>query len=425
MKQQFGFPYPTFTSAPGAMTVNEFVQTFGAAMHNPDTYLGWIKDGIDIRKLNPNGVYLKHLNLRTIVRGSPDLSHPDYDWIHQNHPEWILRDANGNTVPIFTPQEEALDFGNDAYLDWALNEWMPNTYFDATDSSTSGTFYYLQDNGNFLAQSINCAGNDPVCKKYTTDEGVQSAWKHMLQRFQDAHPNRRIFVNTGTVSYKTPEQQLPYMKDVLTYAHGYYSESLTNDHTYWNDQPNKDKRNALHASLEMADWLAANGKYFFPNLGMGDGIEPTQKETDYGYAFFNLTRAGDWQFYGQVVKDDSGMYQPSTYPEMDLPLGEPLEEYQEIAPDVLCRSFENATAYVNLSDNVTSIALASGTNTNSRGETVASPLSLGSFSGLTVYHAAAPPNPSPGTQLRGWFEGTIEGTFTPDESGKAMKFKGV
>ena len=70
---------------------------------------------------NPSGVYLKHINLRTIVRGSPDLSHPDYNWIHANHPEWILRDANGNTVPLFWPTEESLDFGNDAYLDWVLN----------------------------------------------------------------------------------------------------------------------------------------------------------------------------------------------------------------------------------------------------------------------------------------------------------------
>ena len=63
---KFGFPYPNFTGAAGAMTAQEFVLKFDAAMHNPDVFRDWIQAGTDIRKLNPSGVYLKHLNLRTI-----------------------------------------------------------------------------------------------------------------------------------------------------------------------------------------------------------------------------------------------------------------------------------------------------------------------------------------------------------------------
>ena len=57
------------------------------------------------------------------------------------------------------------------------------------------------------------------------------------------------------------------MKDVLSHTDGYFSECLVNNLCYWNSQPNNDKRNALKATLQLADWLAANGKYFFPNLG--------------------------------------------------------------------------------------------------------------------------------------------------------------
>jgi hypothetical protein len=52
---RFGFPYPNFTGATGAMTAQQFVAVFGGAMHNPNTYRQWISAGKDIRKLNPAG----------------------------------------------------------------------------------------------------------------------------------------------------------------------------------------------------------------------------------------------------------------------------------------------------------------------------------------------------------------------------------
>jgi hypothetical protein len=63
---RFGFAYPNFTGTAGAMTAEQFVAAFGGAMHNPNVYRQWISAGKDIRKLNPGGTYLKHINLRTI-----------------------------------------------------------------------------------------------------------------------------------------------------------------------------------------------------------------------------------------------------------------------------------------------------------------------------------------------------------------------
>jgi hypothetical protein len=114
---EFGFSHPNFTGAAGAMTAQQFVLLFDAAMHNPDVFRQWIQAGTDIRKLNPSGVYLKHLNLRTIDSAQLEPSkegHSNYNWIKTNHPEWILKDANGKTVPLYRSTEESLDFGNDA-----------------------------------------------------------------------------------------------------------------------------------------------------------------------------------------------------------------------------------------------------------------------------------------------------------------------
>ena len=51
-------------------------------------------------------------------------------------------------------------------------------------------------------------------------------------------------------------------------------------------------------------------------------------------------RRGNLQFYSQVMKDSSGYWQPRVYPEMNLPLGQPLEERQQISPNVYRRSFD-------------------------------------------------------------------------------------
>jgi hypothetical protein len=323
---RFGFSHPNFTGATGAMTAEQFVAAFDAAMHNPDVYRNWISAGKDIRKLNPSGIYAKHLSLRTIDKNYASVGdHPDYDWIHANHPEWILHDASGNAVPLFEAGEESLDFGNPAYLDWVFGTWFPQSYFDSTDRDANLQTWYVQDNGDFQAMHINCADNDAVCAKYNTAAGVQAAFKTMFDKFHQYYPNKRIIVSTGTLSYMTPAEQLPWQEDVLSHADGFFCECLTNDHCYYNSQPNSGKRNALIAQLQLADWLAANGKYFYPNLGMGDGVEPTQAEVNYAFAFFNLVRSGNKQFFSRVTKDASGNWQPRVYPEMNLALGSPTE----------------------------------------------------------------------------------------------------
>jgi len=289
------------------------------------------------------------------------------------------------TVPLFISSQECLDFGNPAYLDWVFGTWFPQNYFDSTDGNVAAVTWYLQDNGSFLRQYINCAPNDAVCQKYNTDAGVQSAFKTMADKFHQYYPNKRIFVNTGTLSYLTPTQQLPWMENVLSHFDGYFGESLTNRFAYWNSQPNSQKRNALNATLLLADWCAAHGKYFFPNEGVANGQQPTQSDTNYAFAFFSLFRKGNRQFFSKVTKDSSGSWQPRVYPEMNLPTGLALENRVVIAPNVYRRKFQNAIAYVNLSDASTSIPLPSGTWKNSLGSTIKSPLVLGSFSGLTVY----------------------------------------
>ena len=224
-----------------SLTAQQYAQYFAGAMHNPNAFWLWITQGSDIRLLDPAGVYLKHLNLRTIDRTllEPRVDgRPDYMWIHQNHPEWIVRDVNGNPIPLFVPSEEILDFGNDAYLDWVLNTWMPSEYFDSTDSDPNGVYWYLHDEGSFTGMALNCAASDPICNKYRTARGVQDAWIHMLDRFKAKYPRRNIVINTGTNTYQSVSTQMAIFQNVLSHAAGYFSESLTNDYADWSTEPN-------------------------------------------------------------------------------------------------------------------------------------------------------------------------------------------
>ena len=389
VKENFAFAYPNFTGVADAMTAPQFVQQFAGAMSNPVVYGQWIAAGDDIRLLDPSGFYLKHVNFRTIDTSQPPPSvegHPDYPYIQQNHPEWIVKDVNGNPIPLFAPTEQVLDFGNDAYLDWALDTWMPTEYLDSTDSDPSRKTWYLQDNGDFHAMGVQCAALDPICNRYNTASGVQSAFAHLFDRFKARWPNKHILVNSGPDTYDATTTQLAAMEGVMSHADGYFSEMLTSDLVYWSAQPGAAKRTALTTTMQLAAWLAANGKVFFPNLGMNTDQQPTQSQTDYGWAFFNLMRQGPLQFFSRVTQDAQGNWQPRIYPEMTRPLGQPLEAATQISTNVYRRAFENAVAYVNLSDASASINLpTTSPHKNSLGQVVSSPLVLASFTGLTVY----------------------------------------
>jgi hypothetical protein len=392
----FGSPYPNFF----AMTAQQYVQLFNAAMHSPDAYRFWVNNGIDIRLLNPNGVYAKHINLRTIdsqIGGSG--SHPDYNYIKQNHPEWVIKDRYGKPISLFG-WGEVVDFGNDAYLDYVLNTWMPNQYFDSTDGDPNRVTWYVHDNGNFDRMFLDCAASDAVCNRYNSDEGVRTAWENLLRRFKARYPNKKMVISTGPDPYKPIADQMTVFQRILSLADGYFCETLTNDGAYFDTLPNANKRNVLLTTLPLASWLADNGKVFYPNLGMGIPGDVTQAQTNYGWAFFNLMRKGDWQFFAKVTKDASGSWVPKTYAEMNLPLGPPTEVATQQLPNVWRRNFTNAIAYVNLSDAAVSIPLPStgGPYKNSLGQTVTSTLTLQSFSGLTVYKAQTVP-PAP-TDLR-------------------------
>lgn len=379
----FNFTLPNF-GASGSMTPATFVTKFGSAMHTPQQFRNWITEGNDIRLLNPSGVYMKHVNLRTIY--GEDLSHPDDDYIHASHPEWVIKDNLGNPVPIFIAGEESLDFGNDAYLAWALNTWMPAEYFDSTDDDTNLLTFYMHDNGNFKAQVITCGASNPICDTYTTDAGVQAAWKNLGDKWRAAYPNKKLIISGGANTFESTATQLAYMTDVLAHVDGFYTETLTDRHSYFAGSAGSAKRLNLLTTLQLADWLAANNKYFIGSMSPEGSDTISQDDVNYAWAFFNLLRNGNKQFYGHILKDAGGLWKPTEYAEMTIPLGAPLEDRTEISTNVFRRRFANATAYVNLSDSSTNVTLTEAINKNSLGTTLTSPLAIGSFGGITVYH---------------------------------------
>ena len=282
----FAFGYPNFPDdLAGTGTPEGFVTRFAGAKQNPLWFDEGAVAGHDIRTLNPQGRYFKHVNLRTLdstergPNGSKISGRPDYDWIHTHHPEWVIKDATGNPVPLELPTEEVLDFANDAYLDWVLNTWMPEQLFDRTDLAAP-VIYLQHDNGDFKGHAINCAANDIFCTRYGTDEGMQAAWVHMLTRLRQRWPQVRIIISSGPNTYTDPDRQMAAFRRVLSVVDGYYSESLTDRHSYWKEAAPAEKRIALGTTMQLAAWLAANNKVFMPMEGQDDGIALTQDDTD-------------------------------------------------------------------------------------------------------------------------------------------------
>ena len=108
-------------------------------------------------------MYLKHINVRTLYKPTDAEigDHPPHDWILANHPEWIIRDRNGKTVPLFVADEVSVDFGNPAYLDYVWGTWCPTLYGDPLDRDPTVVTWYLHDNGSFDRMFIDCGPNNP------------------------------------------------------------------------------------------------------------------------------------------------------------------------------------------------------------------------------------------------------------------------
>ncbi len=241
---------------------------------------------------------------------------------------------------------------------------------------------------------MDCGPNNPTCDKYATDEGMRQAWEAMLTAFRARYPHKRMVISSGPVTYKPVAEQMAVFQRIFSKADGYFGETFTNDYAYWNDQPNAGKRVALQTTLELAKYLADTGKVFFPNTPGFHPNSPSQASVHYAWAFFNLLRQGPSQFFSQATKDPQGNWVPRNYPEMDVPLGTPTEAATTIQPNVWRRAYTGAIAYVNLSDAAVSITPPAGTYRNSLGQTVATPLVLQNFSGLTLYKVGAPPVPA-------------------------------
>ena len=145
----FGVAYPNFTGAPGMLSAEHYVQLFNAGYHTSSAYAYWMSIGSDIRQLNPTGVYLKHLNLRVAPYsfGVPAMGSPAHEVVASNNPEWIIKDRFGTPASMFG-WREALDFGRDADLDWALDVWMPGQYLHATDADPNRITWHMHDNGD-------------------------------------------------------------------------------------------------------------------------------------------------------------------------------------------------------------------------------------------------------------------------------------
>ena len=230
---------------------------------------------------------------------------------------------------------------------------------------------------------LDCAPDDAVCNRYNSDEGVRTAWENLLKRFKARYPNKRMVLSTGAVTYKPVADQMAVFERILSLADGYFGETLTNDGAYFNDQPNAGKRTVLVTTMELASSLPTTERSSIRIFGMGDGTEPTQAQMDYGWAFFNLMRKGNWQFFSRVTKDAAGASLPE-----DVSRDEPVTGSADRGGDAA--DSRTCGVAISLRRSLTSTSPTPPSASlcrqrvichykNSLGQTVTSPLTLQSF----------------------------------------------
>jgi hypothetical protein len=392
---KFAFPYPNLTTGAGSpATVASYGTRFDGALQNPSVFATWLATGTDPRHVNPKGVYVKHVNFVTADTGQSNVmteGRPSYNDLLTNHPTWILRDSSNALVTLYGPTDAVLDWGNDAYIDYLIATTIPQILDSIDNDPNTPAVYFEQDNGSFYARNYVAplAGSN-YAYAYNTDAGVQAAWLHLLGRLTTAFPKLRILISSFSDFNKSVSSQMAVFQTIFSACHGYYSEALTDRHTWWGHVgsgiTDAQKRNYLNTTMQLAAWLAASDKYGYFMEGQNDSITMTQADTDYAMAMMNVIRQGNKQYVSKLTIT-GGNWVPSNFDYQDRALGNPIDLAPvAISPDVWRRRYTCAEAYVNWSSSTVVVTPTPGFTWKNTLGTTFSTISLPSFSGLTVFN---------------------------------------
>ncbi len=241
-------------TAAGAMAAAESWPQFGLVFQEIKDYnkasqrfqFAWHTHG-KIEKLlagNKKGIYVRYYNL-TMANPDPGFNKiylPDYEYITNNHPEWLLRNKDGSVARWYGDKKFLhLAIDDPDYLDWVL-AWLKQGDF----SGKVFKGHLGLDYGMFMYP-------DPKWARYENPESYRAGWEFSLKKIAAAfHPDYKVILNTGSCDLDNFVRMVQHIDGVLVEGLS-YSPNNKKFRT-------KAERDLLLDRLAMGRWCAKQGK---------------------------------------------------------------------------------------------------------------------------------------------------------------------
>jgi hypothetical protein len=346
-------------TSPNGLSISQEAGTYGVMVMN--TY-----DSATVAALKAANPGLKIFMYVDMMASDPTDPSGIADWVgytnaNQDHPDWFLKDADGNRL-IFQsyPSARVMDVGNQAYQDAGIARVVAM----ARAAGFDGVF--LDDANASLRWVV--AGGSGASIRYPTDAAWQAAVYSFFTRVapQLHAAGLEVVANIGG-STVTPGLWQKWN----TPLDGAMEESWTDGGEGLGQQVPD-----WSAKLENVAWSEANGKFAILN-----SYNTTEPGNTYGLASMLLV-AGGRSSYDTA----NSRYQTETwYPEYDTAaqLGDPLGGFTVLPDGVYRRDFANGVVLVNPSTSPAGV-VGLGATFSGSGLTDVSSVSLGATSGVIL-----------------------------------------
>ncbi len=342
-------------------------------------------------------------------RESPGLS-----WLQQNHPDWIMYQADRKTIADWDPSLPGLpdvDTTNPAYQQWFLqnfaypamrNGFQGISFDNGLTHNVGKEAGHYDTNHNWVQQYSGQVLNDP-----TYANAQASAFANVVQGMRSAYPNATITVNEGYNTYTNLSlwnMMVPYV-DMISdeYAFNDGGSGYTTSDPGGNGVSNR--------------WLAEMQRYETFQRDQGEGIwfndnlpynvSPymtdgnTQARADVQWVLANYLLIKYNHTYLDIVGNQQYGYQ--LFPQHEYAsaqqIGAPTNDFYA-SQGVYMRDYTNGLAVINPSSRTTlSVNLPSGRYKDLYGHVVTLPLSFTPHTGAVLILTSTSASPATSTPV--------------------------
>ena len=300
--------------------------------------------GLILRKHNPNFKLFMYVdygiqpeeNLDIVGDDVGNIDEQNIDWILQNHPDWLLRDQDGNPIRSGSGLSNAGEYwgdpGNREYQEFFASKI--NKALSLTGIIWDGI---LLDQFFGLVENYTNYANANQQTKYKTDAEFQVAQLSFVKRLAEFVKVPVIPNLDGSASIRYPD----FLLQLANASGGIENEIYPFENSDESDNsllPPENLKSLIDTILQIP-----KSKYVRISAKPG-GMAGNIDRTLYAYYSYLLVASPDREIYWSFKEGDSSIPH-YWFKEFDLDLGGPLSEVS--FGDVWKREFGNATVIVN------------------------------------------------------------------------------